>query len=259
MTETMIDTEDPGAPAMLDTKDVAEMFKRHNLAIYAEARRTFYRKINISPFKRRSPKLLRLIEWSFWDWFAFDCSITGLVTGNDCTDLRLEFEDDQDEGISPFLSIAEFLHRHDDRVGERQMSDFLEIDSTNFASVFWINDANAATGLLDLEDIIHGGEYMVDCPPVAAQYDGAHGGMIVNRIARARGAWRQCAIPLYEARRPDSPEAKRAIASAFCETRQCPDFADLVRFFYGRTNDTGLDWEDMAAAVDSRSLRHLVR
>lgn len=35
---------------MLDTKDVAEMFKRCNLAVYAEARRIYYREVNLNVF-----------------------------------------------------------------------------------------------------------------------------------------------------------------------------------------------------------------
>ena len=37
-TATTTTAENAGLPAMLDTKDVAEMFKRCNLAVYAEAR-----------------------------------------------------------------------------------------------------------------------------------------------------------------------------------------------------------------------------
>ena len=36
-TATTTTAENAGLPAMLDTKDVAEMFKRCNLAVYAEA------------------------------------------------------------------------------------------------------------------------------------------------------------------------------------------------------------------------------
>lgn len=43
--------ENAGLPAMLDTKDVAEMFKRCNLAVYAEARRIYYREVNLNPCK----------------------------------------------------------------------------------------------------------------------------------------------------------------------------------------------------------------
>lgn len=39
---------------MLDTKDVAEMFKRCNLAVYAEARRIYYREVNLNPCKKVS-------------------------------------------------------------------------------------------------------------------------------------------------------------------------------------------------------------
>ena len=44
--------ENAGLPAMLDTKDVAEMFKRCNLAVYAEARRIYYREVNLNPCKK---------------------------------------------------------------------------------------------------------------------------------------------------------------------------------------------------------------
>lgn len=46
-------------------------------------------------------------------------------------------------------------------------------------------------------------------------HDGAHGGMIVNRIAHVRGAWRSCAIPIYEARRPDDPEIGDSLVRTF--------------------------------------------
>ena len=48
-TATTTTAENAGLPAMLDTKDVAEMFKRCNLAVYAEARRIYYREVNLNP------------------------------------------------------------------------------------------------------------------------------------------------------------------------------------------------------------------
>lgn len=50
-TATTTTAENAGLPAMLDTKDVAEMFKRCNLAVYAEARRIYYREVNLNPCK----------------------------------------------------------------------------------------------------------------------------------------------------------------------------------------------------------------
>lgn len=50
--------ENAGLPAMLDTKDVAEMFKRCNLAVYAEARRIYYREVNLNPMQK-VPKQVR--------------------------------------------------------------------------------------------------------------------------------------------------------------------------------------------------------
>lgn len=55
---------------MLDTKDVAEMFKRCNLAVYAEARRIYYREVNLNPCKKYPKQVLQRVEWWFWDWFA---------------------------------------------------------------------------------------------------------------------------------------------------------------------------------------------
>lgn len=53
-TATTTTAENAGLPAMLDTKDVAEMFKRCNLAVYAEARRIYYREVNLNPCKKVS-------------------------------------------------------------------------------------------------------------------------------------------------------------------------------------------------------------
>ncbi len=44
---------------MLDTKDVAEMFKRCNLAVYAEARRIYYREVNLNPCKKYPKQVLQ--------------------------------------------------------------------------------------------------------------------------------------------------------------------------------------------------------
>lgn len=63
---------------MLDTKDVAEMFKRCNLAVYAEARRIYYREVNLNPCKKYPKQVLQRIEWWFWDWFAYDCAVSGI-------------------------------------------------------------------------------------------------------------------------------------------------------------------------------------
>lgn len=255
---TVTGVEDPGAPVMLDSKDVVEIFKQLNLAVYAEARRRFYREVNLSPFKPHSESVLRLVEWSFWDWFAFDCSIRGVgLTGDMAADMMLELEYDGGDGISPFLALAQFVHERDERIGDREISGMREADATNFTSMFWIKDASAARGNVLVEDLIHGGDYTLHAQSFAAKYDGAHGGLIVNRIARVRGVWRQCAIPLYEARRPDSPEVGQAISQGFRDTGYRPDFPGLVRFFYGRTKDTGLDWEDMALAHELGSLERV--
>lgn len=50
---------------MLDTKDVAEMFKRCNLAVYAEARRIYYREVNLNPCKKYPKQVLQRVEWWF--------------------------------------------------------------------------------------------------------------------------------------------------------------------------------------------------
>ena len=79
--------ENAGLPAMLDTKDVAEMFKRCNLAVYAEARRIYYREVNLIPCKKYPKQVLQRIEWWFWDWFAYDCAVSGIgLTGNESED-----------------------------------------------------------------------------------------------------------------------------------------------------------------------------
>lgn len=83
--------------------------------------------------------------------------------------------------------------------------------------------------------------------------------MIVNRIAHVRGAWRSCAIPIYEARRPDDPEIGDSLVRTFQRNGFKPDFAGLVRFFYGRAKDTGFDWEDMEKARNAGTLDETIR
>ncbi len=151
------------------------------------------------------------------------------------------------------------MYDKDERIGTREIRDFRELDDTNFASMFWIRDASAVKGRLTVEDIIHGGVYEVADVHAASQYDGAHGGMIVIRIAHVRGVWRSCSIPIYEARRPDDPQIGDSLARSFRETGYKPDFAGLVRFFYGRAKDTGLDWEDVEAARQAGTLDALIK
>ena len=225
-TATTTTAENAGLPAMLDTKDVAEMFKRCNLAVYAEARRIYYREVNLNPCKKYPKQVLQRIEWWFWDWFAYDCAVSGIgLTGNESEDLRIELQYGPGAGISPFLALAEFMYDKDERIGTREIRDFRELDDTNFASMFWIRDASAVKGRLTVEDIIHGGVYEVADVHAASQYDGAHGGMIVNRIAHVRGVWRSCSIPIYEARRPDDPQIGDSLARSFRETGYKPDLS----------------------------------
>ena len=102
---------------MLDTKDVAEMFKRCNLAVYAEARRIYYREVNLNPCKKYPKQVLQRIEWWFWDWFAYDCAVSGIgLTGNESEDLRIELQYGPGAGISPFLALAEFMYDKDERI-----------------------------------------------------------------------------------------------------------------------------------------------
>lgn len=259
-TATTTTAENAGLPAMLDTKDVAEMFKRCNLAVYAEARRIYYREVNLNPCKKYPKQVLQRVEWWFWDWFAYDCAVSGVgLTGDESEDLRIELEYGPSVGISPFLALAEFMHDSDSWIGAREIRDFRELDDTNFASMFWIRDASAVAGRIILEDMIHGGTYEVADPHAAAQYDGAHGGVIVNRIAHVRGAWRSCAIPIYEARRPGDPEIGDSLVRTFQRNGFKPDFAGLVRFFYGRAKDTGFDWEDMEKARNAGTLDEIIR
>lgn len=37
--------------------------------------------------------MLQRIEWWFWDWFAYDCAVSGIgLTGNESEDLRIELQ-----------------------------------------------------------------------------------------------------------------------------------------------------------------------
>ena len=111
-TATTTTAENAGLPAMLDTKDVAEMFKRCNLAVYAEARRIYYREVNLNPCKKYPKQVLQRIEWWFWDWFAYDCAVSGVgLTGDESEDLRIELEYGPSVGISPSLGYPHRLWR----------------------------------------------------------------------------------------------------------------------------------------------------
>lgn len=237
-----------GMPAaLLDTADIARFFERQEPDLYYECKREFDREVDLNPYKRHSEAVLDLVRWMFYDWFAFECSIA--LTGEEDADgfprcARVP----ADKGVSPFCFMTKLAYVRD-MIDDAVHSDLNEVDATNKATIFWILDANASTRMMRLEDVMHGGEYTVFGGAIAARYDGAHGGTLVNRIARVRGTWRFCAVSLYEARRPDTPEVRGLLIKSFGKGGYQPDFPGLVRFFYGRAKDTGLDWEDTAALV----------
>ncbi|MBW3088436.1 hypothetical protein KIH77_06795 [Bifidobacterium sp. 82T24] len=264
---------------MLDTGDVADLFRQCDPDGYDETRRRFYREVNMNPFKKHPESLLRMIEWSFCDWFAFECAVDAASIADDDENgaprFRISRPDacrdcdcgpghgprngtcagtgsaaDRVYGKSPYLVAAERLYDCD-RISAAQLADMREVDATNFASMFWITDANAAQSRMNVEDVMNGGRYELYCPPDAAKYDGAHGGTIVNRIAKVRGVWRPCAIAIYEARRPNTPDTRDVLVGAFGPRGYQPDFPGWLRFFYGRAKDTGLDWDDMAARMEN--------
>ena len=296
MTTTM-HAQDGGAdgPALLHTGDVANCLMRLDLCSYAKARRRFYDEVNLNPFRKHPEDVMRLIEWSFEDWLAFDCSIVATLGGDGiggtpdpmggfgfgAGEMRFELDhggrrehmrihengwSDPDHeclgqagsgqgsavgggrscaepvaGISLYAAMVEFLGNRGRReLDTRAVSDLREVDATNFASMFWVRESNASTGHMTLEDLVHGGEYDVACAPLAAQYDGARGGMIVNRIAKVREAWRPCGIPVHEARRPDDAETREDLARLFRDGGWSPDFPALVRLFHGRSKDGDL-------------------
>ena len=221
----------PDEPAFLDTHHIYEWVRREDPDECNEARRTFYREVNLNPFKRHPHEELRMVEWLFWDWLAFDW--------------RTE------DGLSPYRRIARTLHDNDAGLDDQDWLDVQETDDTQFLSMFWIKEADAAKGRLVLEDIAdEGREYLIPIPQYAARYDGARGGTVITRIARVRGAWRPFSMRLYESRRPDTPHAREVLIDSFRHYH--PDAAGWVRFLYGRAKDTGLDWEDMEALVHGR-------
>lgn len=249
MVTTMENVEDPGV-ALLDTCDVADLFQRCDPEGYATARRRFYREVSINPFKKHPEAMLRLIEWSFCDWFAFECAVEGSSIGDDGDGGGPRFRvcPEGKTGKSPYLVTAERLYDCDG-IDAAQLSDMRDVDATNFASIFWIDDANAVKSLMRVEDVMNGGRYELHCPSDSAKYDGAHGGTIVNRIAKVRGVWRPCAIAIYESRRPDTRQTRDMLVESFGPCGYQPDFPGLLRFFYGRAKDTGLDWEDLVALM----------
>ncbi|WP_243386584.1 hypothetical protein [Bifidobacterium primatium] len=250
MKQAILDDEnEPRGAAMLDTGDIADLFRECDPDGYTAARRRFYHEVNLNPFKRHPDQLLRLIEWSFCDWFSYECTVDASSEDDEDDEGFPRYRVGPDgDGRSPFRVAGERLHDCG-RINDDQLADMRQIAETNFATMFWIHDSNAAKGRIVLEDLIRGGEYSVWCPPVAAKYDGAHGGMIVNRIAKVDGAWRPCGLPVYETRYPNTPDVRRGLIREFKRLDYHPDFPGLIRFFYGRAKDTGLDWEDMAAAM----------
>ena len=247
--------EDDDAPSLLYAGDVVEQFKQCSLSMYAEARRRFHREMNLNPLISQNDEMRRLIEWSFQDWFAFDCRIGAVgLTGDRSHDLRLRLDGAGDSGISPFRALAEYLHGAGRHMNRRQIDDLREVDDTNFVSLFWLIDANAVRGEVSVEDLLHGGRYTLAAPSLAARCDGAHGGLFVNRIARARGLWRPCAVPIYEARRPADARAKRTIGRAFRWMRRRPDCIALMRLIYGRPLNGEMGWQELNAMLGKHAL-----
>lgn len=259
----------PGdGPALVHTGDIADYFKHADQGAYAKARRAFYREVNLDPRRRHPRKILDLIEWSFQDWLALDCSIVSTYD-NRRLPLGFGYEFDRGErkerirgeqrrrygadggfrgddvagedgfpGITPYILLAELMHEQGHPgFSEESIRDAREMDGSNFTSLFWIRDANAAKGRVKVEDALNGGEYDLVCAPMAAKFDGASAGLVANRIAWVREAWRPCAIPLHEARHADEREHGKDMVRALREHTHRLDFPGLVRLFYGRPKE----------------------
>ena len=219
-------------PALLDTADIAKMFRRADLVLYGDARRSFFEEVNLDPFKRRSQRFLDRLEWCFEEWFSYDFALN-------------------DEDATPFDVVASFLHDRDERIGDREYDELREVSRTNFVSWFWVRESSAVKHALVLEDLIHGGLYELRNDPLAAAFDGATGGSLVIRIARGNDEWRLIDIPLYQARRPGGSTTRDAIAEPLRGWR--PDYVDLVRMVYGRVvgrHGAGGPWSGIAAICD---------
>lgn len=221
---TMCERDDWGAPASIPAFHVASMFRRADPESYDDARREFFIQVNLNPFRTRSEEFHQRMEDAFDQWFTFDYHLDQL-------------------GLTPFAVASAYARDENETVGERGYAELCETSRTNFASWFWVREANAAESRIVLEDVINGGIYGVRDFATAAAFDGAKGGAVVVRIARVRGAWRMVGDPLFQARKPDSARFRLHLAS--CLRTWDPKFIDLVRLLFGCDPHLKLDLKDM--------------
>ena len=203
---------------------VADLFRRADLAFYADARRDFLTQTR----PRRQAGCDKMfddrIERCFEEWFAFDCELSR------CGDTPFDVAAKYWRGVKGALDVDEYREL-------RQLS------KTNVASWFHVVDSDASIGRLWLGDCSGGIVYAVADRALSARLDGVRRGALVGRIAQSRGAWRLLGEPLYVSRRE---EPDRAYAN-FCQLLgvRRPLYADLVRLLFGSSADVHADYSMM--------------
>ena len=225
-------------PAVIPPMEVVKAFRAVNRPLVDTAREDFGRLVNLDPAKFRDLPEPNSITWAFEEWFSFDV-VLERPAGHDR---------DQGErsGGSPYRIVAEQVIEDMPFMTPRYAQDLRNVDRTNIASWFWIAEANAVRKELVLEDLVHGGTYVVNDPIDSAELDGADHGFLVTRLARPRDTWMRLGETYYRTTDANTTvEARKAVGEALSSWK--PDFPSLIRLLFGRSPDLGMDWVDLEA------------
>lgn len=199
-------------PVTLYAGDVAQMFRAADGEEYKKARKEFIRCTTIDFRALADSCFAGYLRSLFEEWFAYDRQL-------------------RDVDATPFDLVARFL-RESGELSEAEYEDCRSFGESTFCSWFWIRDASASSRCMTLEDLATGVEYRVQSGECAARFDGASGGSVIVRIAKARGQWRLTADPIVTMREPRDDEGHDMLASLVREWQ--PDLLDLVEMAFAR-------------------------
>lgn len=170
------------AIALLCPAAVTNMIYIADDRLYDRAHREFMEATDVDVRQVRDAHRRALVESLFEEWLSYDRTMG-----------------DGADAPTPFGLVMECLHGTGD-IDDRQLAVLRDIDRTNIASLFWVRQASAADRRIVLEDLVHGNVYKVRDAPIAAEWDGATGGAMIVRIAKAHGVWRLLSPPVVAIR-----------------------------------------------------------